>query len=1047
MRTGTAGPHRRPAVRIGAGMTNTPWTAPDYHPAITLSGAKKLADSGVAPLVAVARGYSTVLDRAGALAIAEKSAAVTAARGLGTQLARMVAGDEDILIIPWFQAARVSEQGTAVKSYTTQMRPSVPRVNEKTGKARKYEFLPGEQTTLDFHPSTPVEWISSSLQVLMTEGVLKGDSALTAQLRANGIADDELALPADLGSARQTLADLMLRVPRDARVSILSFGGVGNWRNHNDWHAIQLKDRKVLVAFDGDTATNYNVWKQANDLFGFIDSKNGQPYLLNLASLEVGTAMLAAGLDPEEKLGIDDYLTKVGSWADVLTCVQPDLPPQPERSDAEQYVVGSWRVSPIQENLVEEFAQEMQADGSKGPARWMVRNTIGGRIISSESRRRPSQREIESGMIDPDLDRELSNANCTVEIAIAQPTPDDADGLARFRVTGPAIFLAYPPSEWPRHNANIPTEVLMHPDWPPRKGAEWLAAVKANRADDISNASAWDAMGWVPVEGGHPAFIVGEHVLGRTKDDQDRTVVGVTEKTLPGVSAFGVRDTFFDLPLEEWKAQVRNDIRAVLDMYIEAGFWQNRSVAAAAVAAMFRPTIPARVNVTLYIYGPPRAGKSFTAAFIMHAWQARDGVWTVQHLPGSADDTAASLEYAIARTPIWIADDLAPSVDKRIAESQEASLSRIIRGVQSGSTRRRMDPEMKQRQIALPAALFIVTAENEPQVDSIRERIIGLETPAKTAFHPDSAVKDRMLEFTREGTAARLTAAMIRFWTIDNPALGDTWPEKIKTLHAEVASLKRTAAAVMGEKYKIDVGEATRHADQSADLAITFVVMSWLARMVGIPDDDPVMDKLAMLPDSYAYDLFDLAAGTVRQQRQTTPGRSLIHGIADLMSAGRAYVENPTLPGAPPVSVGPDDVGGVLAAQRNRALGWTYDPLRTTWVPRGISIGYFGVSSSGAEIVLFDPENAFREAQRNYPGLIPYGQTKTASWESVWAERLTSDSYKKRDRSTTTAVRLGKTGQEGFSKLLRISGVPVRLQAVLNPDYDPLDDHSEDEAD
>ena len=99
--------------------------------------------------------------------------------------------------------------------------------------------------------------------------------------------------------------------------------------------------------------------------------------------------------------------------------------------------------------------------------------------------------------------------------------------------------------------------------------------------------------------------------------------------------------------------------------------------------------------------------------------------------------------------------------------------------------------------------------------------------------------------------------------------------------------------------------------------------------------------------------------------------------------------------------------------------------------------------------MLFDPENAFREAQRNYPGLIPYGQTKTASWEAVWAENLTSDSYKKRDRSTTTAVRLGKTGQEGFSKLLRISGVPVRLQAVLDPDYDPsdADDDADDDGD
>ncbi len=1019
-------------------MTNTPWTAPDYDPFVIMDGARKLADSGVAPLVAAARGYSTVLDKAGVKAIAERSSVMTGVRSLAARYNRMIVDDEDILVIPWYQAALVTEQGLSTKPTTTQLRPSKPQLDSKKGKLAKYEFTPGEQTNLDLHPATPIEWVLSGLQVLITEGVLKADSALTAQLRSAGVSDDELALPKDPATARQTLHDLMLKVPRDQRVPIFALGGVGNWRDHPEWRAIKVSDRKVLVAFDGDTASNHAVWKQAKDVFAFLsDVKHGQPHLVNLSSVEVETRKLELGMDPTEKLGIDDYLTKVGNWTEVLSLAQPNLPDEPPRSDEEGYSVGAWRVNPDHPHIVEEFAQEISPfDGSKQQARWVKRCGIGARIVSSESARRPSQEEITSGHIDPDLTDELSSATCTIEVKFLKPNRTEDDDLTTVNITGPVRILNYPPADWLRYEAKIPPELLMHAEWPPRKGLEWLAAIKANRPEDVTYKNGWEAMGWVPVEGSYPAFIVGNQVIGRAEQDQQRTIIGVTERNLSGASSFGVIDNFFDVDLDAWKKQVRDDIRTVLDTYIESGFWKSRATASAVVAAMLRPTIPARVTATVYLYGPPRAGKTYSAAFIMAGWSATPGTWSVHHLPGAADDTAASTEYALARTPIWVADDFAPSIDRRQSESMEAAISRNIRAVHNHSTRRRMNPDMKQQQIALPGALFVVTAENEPQINSIRERIIALDIP-KDAISKDPEVAERMEHLAGvDGAPARLVAAMIRYWTLPDERVGNTWSEKMKTLRYQIQDVKRTATRVLSTKYGIDPGEATRHAEQAADLAISYTVLYLLAGWVGIPEDDPLMSKLSTLEGSYPLDLFELAAGTVKSQRQSTPGRALVQAVALLMTSNRGYLDNPSMSGVQPVTNLPDDENGIRAARMNRALGWTYDPLRATWTPKGVPLGYFGFTG-GEFLCLFDPTNTFRAAQQAYPHLIPPGQTQKASWTSVWTEELTSSRFKKRPDSVTTAVRLSDRPDKAASSQQRVSGVPVLWDAINDRNFDP----------
>lgn len=1006
--------------------TRTPWNSADYSPAVTGSGAIKLADSGVAPLVAMARGYSSMGDKDGARSIAQRSSDTTGT-SIIRRLNQMVVEDEDALVIPWFRATDVTERGPDAKSRTLQMRPSRPLRN-KSGKTAKYEFLSGEGTTLDLNPATPGEWINGSFTILMTEGAIKGDSALTGQLRAAGITDEQLSqVPPSAAQARAILSTLMTAVPQDQRVTILSFAGVANWRDQPDWRSIKLQDRRALVAFDGDTTTNWQVWRQARALFEFIEYKHGTPYLLNLGSPEAELAKIPVPGMADAKLGIDDYLTRVGDWAEVLSYAQPDLPQQPERPDEVLYAIGDMRVRPTDPTIVEEFTQETAGDGTKMPPSWVRRVGIGGRLRSMESRRRPHPSEIDSGVIDHTFDAELGDSTCTIDLSWK-----DANGATQTGVvSGPANLLAHNVADWPRHGAIMPNPLLALPEWPPKKGMEWLSAIKAHHAEDVAQLNSWAVMGWVPGEHGNAAFIVGNQVLARTRDEEANTIPGVTDKVLGGASSFGVIDRYHELnDVEAWKSEICKDMRTVLETYIESGAWKERSAAVTAVAGMYRPTLPVRPSVTIYIYGPPRAGKTFTAVHMMGAWQSSVGTWTIGNLPGAAGDTAAAMEYSIARSPIWVADDLAPTVDKRQAEQQEAAVGNIIRAVHNGSGRRKMDGRTNtQREQSMPTALLVMTAENEPQVASIRERIVAISTPKDMFSNGDAVAKVDALNAT-DGAPARLTAALIRFWLNDEDNIyGTAWPERLRALKDSVRSLAAFGQTVLLEEHGMSAGEAARHAAIAADLAITFEVLRELALWAGFDPEDPLIDKLGRGPGSYMQELFAQAAKTIERQRESTPGAMLVQTLTKLMASGRAHIGNTHAVGQPPYPVNPDDGddAAAIAASVNSALGWTKDS-QDAWVPKGLKIGHFGMTASGRiAVVVFEHTTAFNEAQKFYPGRILHGANPTVAWSSVWSEGLCAE-YARTEQIST--VRVGLTNpNSGRAQYLR--GVPVLLSALL----------------
>ena len=322
------------------------------------------------------------------------------------------------------------------------------------------------------------------------------------------------------------------------------------------------------------------------------------------------------------------------------------------------------------------------------------------------------------------------------------------------------------------------------------------------------------------------------------------------------------------------------------------------------------------------------------------------------------------------------------------------------------------------------------------------------------SFSGDKKVSARLGNMMNSDTAdsrvpSRVVAAMIRFWLMDDlPApLNVDWSGRMAWARKTFNGLRDSAKLHIERTFDVGDSESTRHAATAADMALSFAVLQELAVYVGMKLDDPLMKKLRVLSadgatETYSEPLFDLTAQPITKQRRSKPGAALMDALARLMASGAAHVENPVLPGQPPIIVADGDEGGTRAGYVNRQLGWR---LHTdgnsevgTWQPRGVSIGYCGYSNKGEEMVLFNTQTAFQTAKRHYSNLIPPGQTGSASWNSVYSEGYASTAVgSKRQDSQTRTLTLSHKADADRGGLRRLTGIIVPLEAITDPDFDP----------
>ncbi|KQO98867.1 hypothetical protein [Leifsonia sp. Leaf264] len=1023
-------------------MTNsstprTPWISADYAPSgIKFTGAQKLADSGVAPLVAAARGYET-LESEQVKDFAKQHRLGNANSKQYNQVAT-VTQYADALVLLWYSADQVAEahRRSQPPIFTSmQLRPGSPRRNPATGKLMKYENLKDQPSVIDVNPGTPLEWYSSSPKLLITEGVIKGDAALTAQLRANGIPEEELQ---NNGLTRveaiDKLGKLMMSIPEEKRVTILSFVGVANWKNNEVWISMPLRGRQLLLAFDGDIATNYNVWKQANDLWGYTQGKGA---IVNLVDLDIVDFddKVANLIDEEnakstgantpvkaEKVGIDDFLVRHGDWDDILARLTMQLPPQPAiKRDDEP--VGTWRVAE-DGNSVAAYVEKEDPFGNK-IAQWVTQGNIGGYIAALETHRAPTEREVETAVFGEGVQEQDVPSSSIVRIHL-QWLNEDGDEMTA-DVTGPSTILADPPSEWHKRKADIPNSLLIHPEWPytGQTGSSWLKAIKANRDTPLREHVSWSAMGYVPVEGSKVcAFISGKTVIAASESDRLKTIPGVNEVVLPGSAKFSLPVVDPEPGTDEWKELVRTDLNTLRDRFITKGAWTNKQIAAAVIAGGLRPTVPVPNTTVLYAVGAPGGGKSWTVSMILAFWQARK-TWSNKMLPGSMKDTGTSVEQALAQTNIWVMDDLAPSADKRQSEMEQSKLGDIVRSVHNKTAKRRSGTELKAREVFEPKALLIATAENEHTVNSVRDRtvILNLDKDALNEHATD------MVEFRdHDATPGRITVEAVQAY--QTLAVHNGWANTLEHIvrgaaarYEEVA--RKVITAVTSDGRKIEGKAPDRHIGMAVDLMLGLLSIEVLAEMVGDKEWLKLLDpkKKGNLLELIAQ----LVSGSFQSQAEVTPGRSLMEAIRLLIASGRAHILNANDPGIPPYPNGTPFM--------NNQMGWradSQDKLR----PLGTSIGWL----VGDDMVMLNATNAFEMAQRAYPHLLPSGTMASVSFNSVWNEGLSHPRYTDRDGNRATKVfRNGGKSQRG---------VPIHVDLLLNdelpePEAKPVEVESE----
>lgn len=982
----------------------------DYtYPWLTGTPASKLATSHIHPLVASARGYETLtptnytdwLDRYNIGRRNSKNAIFV----------RDIINTQDAMFIPWYSTQSVTQarlHNITPALDTWQLRPATPRYLNGTSKPAKYVSAPGAPTILDLHPSTPTNALSHDT-VIITEGVLKADAITSLQLAHH----HPHSLPPVSGRLiedQTSLATLIQQTPD--WIPVIAIAGVYNWRNNPEWASLNLRNKNVLVAFDADTATNPQVWAAASSLFQFLETskKAASIQLINIPSTP-----------DDQHRGIDDWIHDGATLPQVLESTS-DLPPRPVDGPAEP---GIMRISTD--------GLRLEASSEAG---WIPVSNVGGRIVSFTNPRFPTDQEIRTGHLNAGLplDQQTEN-NADAIVRIDVSWLDEDNHPQTVTVEGPSAILSHDPKDWDRWGARLPPALYACPDWPPNKGLEWLAAVRQNRKTEIQYIDRWLSMGWIPRENLPPVFSIGPQVI-----DSDGAITltnhtPLREEDLAGASLFGCIPPKHPAGSREFKQRVIECFTQIYEAFFCSGAWSDPTIPILVLALALRPIAPPPTRLASFFVGTKGSGKSWTAATIMGFWQHTPGTWSNSRLPGGATDTAASMEHALARTPIWVADDLAPSTSRMRAESMESGMGEIIRSVHDHRGRRRMNPDGTARIVNTPRALLVVTGENEFTNQSVADRtlIVRFGKDSLAAKKPDGSENPDAL---RKVTALMDKTPVLSEFTglciamICECAKEHGWEKTYEMFEGFSTGGLSQYKTMFKDAVSGSGGLGTRKLEMVRELFMGLYVLEVVLFNAGAADDltlGPVLWEGLCGPKGYEARwykaLFEFVLGDVEEAAGFSPGASLVEGLRSVLASGKAHVVNA---GGDPGEAPLGEPGA------DTALGWVFDTGRQVWTPRGETIGWL-IQRDTQRGVLFDCRAAFNLVQRWFPDLLPPGTKQAATWGAVWAEGLAVDWFK-REVNNTGGRRnnVQATVAEGVIR----RGVPVGLGVLLGTSGD-----------
>lgn len=1026
-----------PALETIRTSTQSFWDISDYQGIVPVGSglgeakqraAAKLASSAVAPLVAAARGVRAYTDPAeksdlfAAYGLKEKNSGQ--ARGLVSRLE-----STDVMLMPWYTIAEI--KAFAERPYEglpeapfNQVRPGDPLESKDANgrkKTQKYLTIADAKTVIGAHPGQPLNFTTEPDVLLIAEGALKADAALTGYLLDCGVPIDELSAPIDKHGSRVSHAEAVVRLRTlmetyceatdsdgkrmNRRILIVSLVGVGTWhKNAVEWNQIPMRGIETWVGFDADMQKNIHVWKQANALTQMLE-KNGVTAVKYLTPTAKGEDAA------DSKLGIDDYLAAHGSFHQLThESIIDSMPEQPKANFAD--LEGRIRVTESGTSVVKYVGHEYDGVKTVRPQEIIG---YGGQIVERVRRRQVTDQEERLGQFEPEdsfVDANVPMEEVTTIEVMWNPRDDNGepitDQVVTRQIRGPVSILNSMPDQWAKGGAHIHSDILQLPDWPPQKGREFRDAIRERSlyGEHASRSvTEWMQMGWVPQREGDPVFIVGDDVIARrtgagpaaetaNRREYSRPGLSSNRRYAPMSSRFGFGD--FTNRSDQWEAEgasaegdafrtyARDIFTEVMSAYFHSGIWpadprnpnsRTGGIAPLVVAAGLRPAIPLQDTLNVYLRGGPGSGKSWTAAAIAAFWQRNPDEFNEQDLLGAANDTFAYTEDMVSHFPLWIIDDLAPTPDRVKEKQEQGKIADLIRAKFNKKGRGRAGVSsdgVKAQESKTPRALLVFTAENALPIPSAMHRALLINFRKGDLGENIGPVTQLRAETTKISEMTGIVVGYIQ-WRVAQ----EGWEAVVERFRRARKRSQNSFKEIFKKRSKQGT-TPERSAAIAADVMIVIDLLGEIARELDLDDTYTDLFDADSLPDQ----ILDLLIAAHRDSEETQRGYQFVEAIQKILRLGYAHIldfEDPSRPPALPESLNPES--------DHVALGWYPGGEDRGYSPRGQCIGSMRIDkATGRAFLAINPADAFAIARERITGINDVDERNSV--DGVYSEGL-----------------------------------------------------------